>query len=103
MNSPRRESVVSFGIVWAPSAERNWKRNMVVPGPAARREASQATTSVTSWSDIGLPGTLPRQSGAPSSGRPVMTMVRSPWSLTSARNESSVMALPFGPPRPSGP
>src|ERR1700730_9269113 len=45
-------------------------------------EASQATTSETSSGDIGLPGTLPRQSGAPISGRPAMTVVRRLRSLT---------------------
>src|SRR5882757_1926297 len=52
---------------------------------------------------MGLPDTSPRQSGAPSSGRPVITSVRSPWSLTSARKESSVIELPFGAPRPATP
>ncbi len=49
------------------------------------------------------PATFPRQSGAPNSGRPAMTMVRGPWSLTSAKKESLVMALPPVPPRPSRP
>src|SRR5205807_336849 len=43
---------------------------------------SHATTSETSSCDIGLPGTLLRQSGAPISGRPVITIVRRYWSLT---------------------
>ena len=45
-------------------------------GNCGRCAASHATTSEISWADIGLPGTLPRQSGAPSSGRPTMTVVR---------------------------
>src|SRR5438128_2169161 len=32
-----------------------------------------------------------------------MTIVRRPWSLTSARKESFVIGLPFGPPRPPAP
>ena len=47
------------------------------PGNLGRREASQATTSETSCDDIGLPGTSLRQSGAPSSGRPAITIVLS--------------------------
>src|SRR5262249_11432492 len=46
------------------------------PGNRGRCAASQATTSEISCADIGLPGTLLRQSGAPSSGRPVITIVR---------------------------
>jgi hypothetical protein len=47
---------------------------------------------------MGFPGTFPRQSGARKSGLPVITIVRSPWSLTSARNESLLMALALDPP-----
>src|SRR2546430_7294460 len=43
-----------------------------------RFAASHATTSETSSDESGLPGTSPRQSGAPSSGRPTMTVVRKP-------------------------
>src|SRR5258705_8744550 len=35
--------------------------------------------------------------------RSVITIVRSPWSLMSARKESSVIELPFAPPRPPTP
>src|SRR3984893_9324769 len=56
-------------------------------------EASQATTSETSSGDIGLPGTLPRQSGAPISGRPTITVVRRFLSLTSARYEPVPMEM----------
>src|SRR4030095_13591388 len=47
------------------------------PGSCGRRAASQATTSEMSCGDMGWPGTLLRQSGAPSSGRPTITIVRS--------------------------
>jgi len=44
-----------------------------------------------------------RQSGAPKSGRPTITIVRSSWSLSSARNDPSTMELAFCPPRPPAP
>src|SRR5271166_980147 len=43
-----------------------------------RCATSHATTSEISWSVMGCPGLFSRQSGALKSGRPVMTMVRSP-------------------------
>ncbi len=55
-----------------PALEKVW------PGSAGLCAASHATTSDTSCGDIGRPGRLPRQSGAPNSGRPAITIVRSP-------------------------
>src|ERR1700733_1971366 len=68
-----------------------------------RCATSQATMSETSSGDMGLPGTSPRQSGAPNSGRPAITVVRRYWSLTSARYEPSTMELARAPPLPSAP
>jgi hypothetical protein len=73
------------------------------PGNFVRWEASQAMTSETSCGDIGFPGTLPRQSGAPSSGRPAITIVRSSWSVSSARNGPATIELAFCPPLPPDP
>src|SRR5258705_2330509 len=68
-----------------------------------RCAASHATTSETSSDDSALPAALLRQSGAPSSGRPTMTVVRKLWLLTRARKAPSTMELARCPPRSSPP
>src|SRR6266849_726859 len=73
------------------------------PGNCGRWLESHATTSEMSCGDMGRPSTSPRQSGAPSSGRPAITIVRSCWSLTRARNEPFTIELALLPPRPPAP
>src|SRR5262245_2935542 len=73
------------------------------PGTGWRWPASQATTSEICSVVRGRPGTSSRQSGLPRSGRPAITVVRSDWSLTSARNDGSTIEPAVGPPLPSGP
>src|SRR5262249_29780182 len=70
---------------------------------AGRCVASHATTSEMSCGDIDLPGTSLRQSGAPMSGRPAITVVRKLWSLTIVRYALSTIELARGPPRPAAP
>src|SRR6185437_4232243 len=55
------------------------------PGNCTRCDPSQATTSVTSLSVIGLPDPSPRQSGIPSPAKPATTISRKPRSPISER------------------
>src|SRR6266481_45077 len=73
------------------------------PGSCGRWLESHATTSEMSWADMGRPSTSPRQSGAPNSGRPAITIVRSCPSLTKARYEPFTIELALFPPRPFSP
>ena len=92
-------ALLLFGGVWADRLPRH--QVMVVSNLLSA--ASQATTSEISCDDIGLPGMSLRQSGAPKSGRPTITSVRSSWSGSNARKDPSTIELPFGPPLPPAP
>ncbi len=79
--------------------------------PVARQSASSATRSsisaeVSGWKSSGRPS-CSAKFGMPRSGRPVMMMRRSAWSLISARKAGTLIALTMSPssstPAPFGP
>ena len=74
---PRLDTTVSLLMVVASWCRPRQGSRLLVSGNCGRCAASQATTSEMSCADMGWPGTLLRQSGAPSSGRPTITIVRS--------------------------
>ena len=80
---------------------KNWAPMLALPGPGLSWQTS--SVEVARSGDIGRPGTSLRQSGAPSSGRPAITMVRSSWSFRSARNAPSTTELAFWLPWPPTP
>src|SRR5207244_12043095 len=99
--NPRREDMAL--VLSVHRAGRGVSVMVGSPGTGRRWATSHAVTSATCSGDSGCPLTYPRQSGIPRSGRPTITVVRNPWSLTRARYDGSTTDPPLGPPRPSRP